>query len=136
MKKILFYLWQLPQTLIAFFILLLWKHEYVGDYKDKKCYVVKKFNGSMSLGEFLFFSSSGIKREENKAHERGHSEDSIKWGWLYLIVWGIPSILWAGIFHKSGTDYFRFYTEKSANKHANLESIYINGRWCLRFKDK
>lgn len=75
-------------------------------------------SGGISLGPFAYVSkSSGYA---TIAHETdGHTTDSKLMGPLYLFIIGIPSLLNAAFdFTKC---YYGFYTEKRANRFANLE---------------
>lgn len=71
----------------------------------------------LSLGIFIFVGSDNKKL---LMHEYGHSIQSLIFGPLYLIVVGIPSLLWALLFSKyrknKNISYGKFYTEKWANK--------------------
>ena len=71
----------------------------------------------LSLGIFIFVGSDNKKL---LMHEYGHSIQSLILGPLYLIVVGIPSLLWALLFSKyrknKNISYGKFYTEKWANK--------------------
>ena len=50
----------------------------------------------------------------------GHSVDSKIFGPLYLLVIGLPSALHL-LFMKKGADYYNFFTERRANRHAGLK---------------
>ena len=124
LKKIFFQsiliLWQLPQCLIGLLMLPFMGKLTLIDYRNY-CWAFKGANmmGGISLGCFVFLDSYSSKRETAVAHELdGHTVDSKRWGPLYLFIIGIPSILnaWLG-FTKC---YYEFYTEKWANKHAEL----------------
>jgi hypothetical protein len=67
--------------------------------------------GGISLGKYIILSHDDI---DSIKHEYGHSVQSRYLGWLYLLVIGLPSLLWA-MFYK-GDDYYKFYTEKNADK--------------------
>lgn len=83
--------------------------------------------GSVSLGMFIFISDTDPDREETKRHEYGHTLQSVILGPLYLIVIGLPSILWCALpcfvryREKRGVSYYKFYTERWANKLAGLD---------------
>jgi hypothetical protein len=59
------------------------------------------------------------------AHEYGHTIQSHKLGLVYLLVIGLPSLIWAGCFEKyrkkHGVSYYSFYTEKWADKLGGVE---------------
>ena len=86
-----------------------------------------KYNfGSVSLGNYIFLCPSHWNDEDTKKHELGHTKQSYILGWLYLIVIGIPSIIWCEYFEeyrkKHNISYYSFYTEKWADKLAGIES--------------
>lgn len=87
---------------------------------------------SISLGMFLFVTGVAKKPKRGSekltdtadgelvVHEYGHTIQSLMLGPLYLIVIGIPSLLWARLpvfvkKRKNGVPYAAFWTEKSAN---------------------
>lgn len=80
--------------------------------------------GSMGLGMFIFISESamnGERREFTLTHEYGHTVQSIILGPLFLLIIGLPSLLWAGlpVFRKyrerRSLSYYWLYTERWAN---------------------
>jgi hypothetical protein len=76
--------------------------------------------GSVSLGKYIFLCPAHWDNEKVLLHECGHQKQSLILGWLYLLVIGIPSIIWAGFFKgfrkKHNIDYYSFYTERWADK--------------------
>ena len=114
MKKVLLYVWQLPQNLIGLLLRLFWKTEFKIEYKDKTIRVCSKFPSGISLGETILLKNAipvDIK------HEYGHTRQSLYLGPLYLFVIGIPSILWAATYKLFKKDYYTsFYTEIWADK--------------------
>lgn len=116
-KTIAMYLWQLPQNLLGLLLLLIVKPE-----KKEMCgytyYHKSSFNGGISLGDYII-----VCRDDAKIvmHEYGHCIQSKMLGWLYLIVIGLPSLVWATLYgwiippyERNG--YYKFYTEKWADK--------------------
>lgn len=124
MLKILHFIWGLPQNLIGaiMYLFLSRKNKHK---KYNQAYVCEMPNklGSVSLGMFLFVTN--IDNEQTIKHEYGHTRQSMILGPLYLLVIGLPSIIWAGFFSnyrkKHGVSYYSFYTEKWANKLGGLE---------------
>jgi len=118
--------WCLPQNLIGLFVLLYTK---IKDYKttyyyDRKVYVTRwKYGGGVSLGQFIFVSETDD--ETVIKHEYGHSRQSLRLGWLYLFIIGLPSICWAAFGDKyrtkRGISYYDFFTERSADKLGGVE---------------
>lgn len=77
--------------------------------------------GGISLGPLCFVSPQMSKFPTHVAHELdGHTKDSLIFGPLYLVFIGIPSILWAMTYRLGNSCYYKFYTERWANRHAGL----------------
>ena len=117
------FIWQLPQNIVALLILLFSKTEGVIAYRHY-CFALKtkmpKQAGGISLGSFALISPSSAHDEETIRHELdGHTVDSKIFGPLYLLVIGLPSILHL-LFYDHRKNYYDFYTERWANKHAGL----------------
>ena len=110
MKCLIIYLWQLPQHLLGLLLILYFRAE-KRSYKDIVYYYSKGVMGGISLGKYIILSNDN---EDSIKHEYGHSVQSRYLGWLYLIVIGLPSLLWAMIYR--GNNYYSFYTEKWADK--------------------
>ena len=109
--KLLLMLWQLPQVLLGFLL---------SRGADKKrsgsiVYYQWKRRGSISLGPFLIVDSPA-----SLDHERAHSRQSLILGPLYLIVIGLPSLIWCVLYSYTGlkdrVDYCSFYTEAWAER--------------------
>ena len=116
MKRTLSYLWQLPQNLLGLLLILIIRPEM--HLKNGIPYYYKKsFGGGISLGDYIIVCSHNAKMVK---HEYGHCLQSRRLGWLYLIVIGLPSIIWAGLYGwlipHSYNGYYRFYTERWADK--------------------
>lgn len=132
-KNILLYIWQLPQNIIGGLVLLYCKlfygineciyYDWTLENKTKyKYYVCKKFPGGISLGNHIIVGSDYWLTVK---HEIGHQKQSKYLGPLYLFVIGIPSIIWAGLygtklFSYTKNGYYKFYTEKWADKLSNI----------------
>ena len=118
------FIWQLPQNIVALFIILFSKTEGKIAYRNY-CFALKvrmpKRASGVSLGSFALISPPFAKDDETVRHELdGHTVDSKIFGPLYLLVIGLPSVLhlWR---YDGSKDYYDFYTERWANKHAGLE---------------
>ncbi len=110
MKQILLYIWQLPQNILG---LILWL--IVGKDRIRAGVYHWKLKGSISLGCLIFLDENATNYVLR--HEQGHQVQSRYLGPLYLLVIGLPSIIWAGIVYPIVKgDYYRFYTEKWANQ--------------------
>lgn len=120
-------IWQLPQNLLG----ILYK-EFISEdiitrvnynAKDYECYLTRS-GGGVTLGRFIFVNQRFIDLEETILHEIGHTKQSRILGPLYLIIIGIPSIIWAGLRRiipaLKKINYYSFYTEKWTNKLMGL----------------
>lgn len=115
------YLHQLQQNLIGFLLYL-----YYTDYKQMRhvglndVVVVSssKMRGGISLGQYVIVGRKA--GAETVCHELGHCKQSQILGWLYLIVIGLPSIIWAALYDipeiRNRWSYYDFYTERWANE--------------------
>lgn len=129
MKKIvsiLEYLWQLPQNICG----IIWRDinsntiivEVGNEYASKieaEVYLMKA-KGGVTLGKYIFINQTYEDKKDVIKHECGHVLQSKMLGPLYLIIIGIPSIIWATLHSTflSNINYYKFYTEKWANELA------------------
>lgn len=125
MMEILKYFWQLPQLIAAFiyYQYLKSKDEILDTCTCQGAivFIKRKSCGSVTLGSYIFLSPRAT--DTTVRHEWGHTRQSLILGPLYLIVIGIPSIIWAAT-HRTiapNTDYFDFFTEKWANKLGDVD---------------
>lgn len=125
-KKILHFLWGLPQNIIGgvMWLILSRKNRHK---RYKSAYVCEMpFGGGVSLGMFIFVDD--IDYEKTIMHEYGHTKQSMLLGALYLLVIGLPSVVWAGCFdkyrRKHNKSYYSFYTEKWADKWGGVDRLY------------
>lgn len=123
--KILVCIWQLPQIIAAcLYHVYITKSEGIVDtcyIQGAIVFIKKKSCGSVTLGPYIFLSP--MATDTTVRHEWGHTRQSLILGPLYLIVIGIPSIIWALVHKKIAPDtpYFDFFTEKWANKLGGIE---------------
>ena len=122
MKNTLLYIWQLPQNLIGLLLILIYK----GNDDNTNGIIVRRslnMRGGISLGKYIIVNQ--FARDNTIYHELGHCKQSMYLGWLYLIVIGIPSIVWAGLYgtiiKPTTNGYYKFYTEKWADKLGNVQ---------------
>lgn len=121
--------WELPQTLVGWLFTLFRALVGLVDRVDvlggitfasgKAC----RFGGGVSLGTFVDLwlwreirgkDEAFVLSDQLCMHEFGHTTDSQRFGWLYLPVVGLPSLLSA-----SGKgNHNLFWTELRANRHA------------------
>lgn len=93
MKEILLYIWQLPQNLLGLILLLFYKHE--KEYhrlNGRTFYYTDEMRSGISLGNYIIMNR--YDKEDGMKHEYGHSIQSRYLGVVYLLVIGLPSILW------------------------------------------
>lgn len=119
----LMYLHQLPQNLLGFALYLYYQgYEEMRQVGYNDVVVVKspKMRGEISLGQYVIVSRDA--NLETIYHESGHCRQSQILGWLYLIVIGLPSIIWAALYGipkiRERWSYYDFYTERWANELA------------------
>lgn len=137
MKSIFYWLWQWTwgflQSLLGLLVFML-------HIRDKHSFyhgaVLTEWKGksSVSLGMFVFVTASPYFYDKLKdeytmealsqrllVHEYGHTIQSLILGPLYLLVIGLPSMLWGFLpslsqkRQREGLSYFSFFTEKWAN---------------------
>ena len=74
------------------------------------------------MGDTIFLNVKGYPEGMARTvmHEYGHIRQSRMLGWLYLIVVGIPSALWALFYNGPKEGYYRFYTERWADRLGNV----------------
>jgi len=112
MKTLFFILWQLPQNVLALFVLL-FTCVRIDSYNGEVIYVQWDVEGGISLGNFVFLSVLEMGYEQSVRHELGHVKQSRLLGWFYLPVIGIPSFIWAWYHsHHLHLDYYSFWTER------------------------
>lgn len=123
-------IWEGLQKIVAHLVILFSHAEYCGEYEGAKLYFWRH-SGGMSLSTHIFLpfgelTMSDFQRNYIK-HEYGHTRQSKYLGPFYLLVIGLPSLLWASCGkeyrQKHNKSYYSFYTERWANKlgGSNLE---------------
>ena len=124
LKELFLYIWQLPQNLLGLIVMLFMKpHISKEKYKGITYVVSEKMSGGISLGNYIILQESYGDKNERKDvwdHEWGHTRDSRMFGPLYLIVIGLPSLIWAwlygSIIKPTYNGYYKFYTERRADR--------------------
>lgn len=119
MVSFLKFIWQLPQNIVSllYYLYLHFRGQILDIYIYKDVIaIVKSTPGSVTLGENIFLSHRAS--EVTEKHEYGHTRQSLVLGPLYLIIIGLPSILWAMLHNyiAPNKSYYWFYTEKLADK--------------------
>ena len=124
------YIWQLPQNIVGAIIKKVLKAPPIKTITVNNQTVTIyawKYTSAVSLGQYIFMHEYCAKtnRDHTIEHESGHSIQSMYLGWLYLLVIGLPSFIWANCFKdyrkKHNKSYYSFYTERWADKLANVE---------------
>ena len=105
MKKVILYLWQLPQNLLGLAVILFSRAYYIKtvDAWYNNC----RFG--VSLGRYVIIDSGCS--DITLRHERGHQKQSLYLGPLYLLLVGLPSALrniYDRIAHKHWTHLSRY----------------------------
>lgn len=123
--RLLQWTWGFPQTLVGAIIYLTQRKNQHISYKGAIATKWHGHGGSVSLGMFLFLDVRNIEPQTEYEqylirHEFGHTVQSLMLGPFYLLVVGLPSIIWAGCFSKyrskCNVSYDVFYPEKWANR--------------------
>lgn len=124
MKKILLYVWQLPQNLLGLLVFCVFRRaSYDFEYGDAVVRVNEHFPGGISLGRYIVLRSV---QPWNVEHEYGHCRQSRRWGWLYLPVPGLVSIthnMLCRLKKKLNIpyDYYSVWPENQADKLGSVE---------------
>lgn len=119
------WVWQLPQNICGLVYKACIKDKITKhfDSEPSHCDIyMKKSNGGVALGRYIFIYKGYNDLLRVVRHEQGHVVQSRILGPLYLLVIGLPSIIWAAT-HKwlaPSKDYYWFYTEAWANKLGGL----------------
>lgn len=124
-KWVLWFVWGLPQNIIGLVLTIV----FTFDPRTKNIYRYKSAiiidvptgnHGAVSLGQFIFIFSRYSNVGYIERHEYGHTIQSHLLGPLYLLVIGLPSIVWNKFFADyrkiHGISYYEFWVEKWANK--------------------
>lgn len=91
MKKVLLYLWQLPQHIMALGILAFNIQNY-SHVEGSHIYFIRHLaDAGISLGNYIILDFDGSVTPMDIMHEQGHQKQSLYLGWLYLLVIGLPS---------------------------------------------
>lgn len=129
--------WGFPQTFVGFLFFCIYARCEHGLYRGAVVTYWDKGEG-LSLGLFLFLPRSAhlsselssadisdMRRERSArlhAHEYGHTIQSLFFGPFYLVIIGIPSLLWASFpplarrWRQGDRGYYSFITERFADR--------------------
>lgn len=126
-KFIILFIWQLPQNIVAIIMLpFIGKPKAISIANSCLSLTGSKMSGGITLGSFIFLSERSAREPYVIEHEYGHVKDSHIFGPLYLLIIGIPSLLWAACYscdkkYFKGRTYYDFFTERRANRNAGLD---------------
>lgn len=112
MKKVLLWLWQLPQNILGLLVIL-----FTGAFKTKdgRYWVTGISCFGVSLGNYVIFGDMNGRYtplERSINHEQGHQKQSLYLGPLYLLLIGLPSItgnIYDRIVHRKWDKRSRYY---------------------------
>ena len=114
--EILLWIWQAPQNIVGLVFRLIYGRPNA-IFRGVPVVVSSRFPGGISLGRTIVVRRSYLDNPATWEHEYGHTRQSLYLGPLYLLVVGIPSLLWAWYWTPSrGVSYYAFYTEKWADR--------------------
>lgn len=114
--QIVLYIWQLPQNLLGLLLIAIMRPEATLDFSGAKVYFSTRMRGGISLGRYIILKA-GSGTPNTLCHEWGHTRQSLYLGWLYLLIIGLPSLIWASLYDYGWEmSYYDFYTEKWADK--------------------
>ena len=120
MIRFLQILWQLPQAALGWLLSLVYTHDAdLVQVKDGITWVFNgRFPGGISLWPYIFIRKG---HPVDRAHEYGHTIQSRRWGWLYLPVVGLASVihLWfrdMGWIWDRKSDYYAVWPENKADE--------------------
>lgn len=124
--KTLRWIWEFPQCFLGFILTKCYNVTFKGEFKNIPIYA-GKFPGDISLGLYILMNESSYKYNRNfiKEHEWGHTRQSIRWGWFYLLGPGLCSVCWVGLRRISETlirkSYYSVWPENQADKFGNVQ---------------
>ena len=118
--RILTEIWQLPQHIIAYVIMLVnCKSIKPMINRDSGIlyYVVDNlFNSEISLGNYIFLDFNEYHEYKTIKHEHGHQIQSLILGPLYLIIIGLPSIIGNIVYRIKRRNFRKNYNPKDYYK--------------------
>ena len=129
MKRVLLYLWQLPQNLLGLALVAYYKPQRMYELENGvQIHFARRMIGGISLGKYSIVNfghyrkdmAESLKRDTVRHEAIGHAKQSQWLGWFYLPVIGLPCICWIAarrIVPSLGVKpYHSFFTEKWADK--------------------
>lgn len=129
-RNVLLYIWQAPQNLLGLILIAFYKPERMHTMENgNQIHFSKKMRGGISLGKYSLVNIGHYRHDINESLKRdtvrheaiGHARQSLYLGWLYLIIIGLPSIIWAWQYEGDSKGYYKFFTERWADKLAGVK---------------
>ena len=115
---VLLYLWQLPQNLLWLLLVTILRPEDCYDLEGVRLCYASRMKGGISLGRYIIIRD--VMKDYTGAterHELGHAKQSRMLGWFYILVIGLPSLIWAAWWNRDrDCSYYSFYTERWADR--------------------
>ena len=115
---VLLYLWQLPQNLLGLLLVTILRPEDCYDLEGVRLCYASRMKGGISLGRYIIIRD--VMKDYTGAterHELGHAKQSRMLGWFYLLVIGIPSLIWAAWWNRDrDCSYYSSYTARWADR--------------------
>lgn len=144
MLTVLLFIWQLPQNIVGFFVVLLVKAQQntfvtkTTTSSERTLVYDSPWGNAVSLGHFIIIDLRYYGRL-TVLHESGHCVQSRLLGPLYLIVVGIPSLvrnIYSRIYINKKLSYgdaydwyYSGYPEKQADKLAGVDRPKLGNRY-------
>lgn len=135
------FLWQLPQNLFGFIVCKITgalPTSFTSEGQTIACYLASRLNNNwagVSLGKYIVIAKSKYMTQKNVRHEYGHQRQSLRLGWLYLVIIGFPSFagnIFDRLAHKNWEPvrrlkwyYSRLPWERSADKLGNVRRFEL-----------
>ena len=122
---LILWIWQMPQQIAGFCLMFSYLRKgrinRMIPYESAMVFRVSGFPGGLSLGKYIFVE---MLNYDLIRHEYGHSRQSKIFGWLYLVVFGLPSLIWCKCYKSTWKkSYYWFYTEKFADYLGGVKRI-------------
>ena len=114
---------ELPQTLLGVLVIRITKARLLKTVNGREIWQHEKNLNAVSLGKKIIVPKNHNDRVI--AHEYGHCLQSVKYGWSYLIIVGLPSVMrniWDTVAHKKWSReqrsawYYSSWPEKQADE--------------------
>ncbi|MFP4637637.1 MAG: hypothetical protein ACLFM6_04265 [Spirochaetaceae bacterium] len=121
-------LWQLPQLVLGYVLVLVLRGRRTGRYRGTIVFTVPIGRAAASFGPIILTGRANVG-ERLLRHEYGHSRQSLLLGPLYLPLVGVPSLTFAaltrlGLLRRES--YFRRYPESWADRLGGVHDSTSN----------